>query len=161
MPSSSNRHGKAKTYEPKTTTEEIALCKAWCEAMENYTTGDMRTGFWFNVFENFKKEMGETIRKYDTVIVKWKNSIRPKNALAEFQNGYEHPFTIEACWRILKNHEAWTEVKMTAYQRHDEREICHGYLTKKEHQQLLFDEEALRETLEEEAEKERAKAEKK
>ncbi|GJX49133.1 hypothetical protein Tco_0275978 [Tanacetum coccineum] len=33
---------------------------------------------------------------------------------------------------------------------HDEREICHGYLTKKEHQQLLLDEEALRETLEEE-----------
>ncbi|GKA02868.1 hypothetical protein Tco_0675649 [Tanacetum coccineum] len=45
----------------------------------------------------------------------------------------------------------------------DEREICHGYLTKKEHQQLLLDEEALRETLEEEeanAEKERAKAKK-
>ncbi|GKF39155.1 hypothetical protein Tco_0119216 [Tanacetum coccineum] len=44
----------------------------------------------------------------------------------------------------------------------DEHEICHGYLTKKEHQQLLLDEEALRETLEEEAkaEKERAKAEK-
>ncbi|GJZ26989.1 hypothetical protein Tco_0571242 [Tanacetum coccineum] len=43
-----------------------------------------------------------------------------------------------------------------------EHEICHGYLTKKEHQQLLLDEETLRETLEEEAkaEKERAKAEK-
>nr|GEZ54229.1 hypothetical protein [Tanacetum cinerariifolium] len=33
----------------------------------------------------------------------------------------------------------------------DERKICHGYLTEKEHQQLLFDEEASRETLEEEA----------
>ncbi|GJW54703.1 hypothetical protein Tco_0098788 [Tanacetum coccineum] len=44
----------------------------------------------------------------------------------------------------------------------DEHEICHGYLTEKEHQQLLLDEEALRETLEEEAKakKERAKAEK-
>ncbi|GJS10108.1 hypothetical protein Tco_0366904 [Tanacetum coccineum] len=33
----------------------------------------------------------------------------------------------------------------------DEHEICHGCLTEKEHQQLLFDEESLRETLEEEA----------
>ncbi|GJU36788.1 hypothetical protein Tco_1185142 [Tanacetum coccineum] len=163
MASSSNRRGKAKTYEPWTTTEEIALCKAWCEAMKNYTTRDMRTGFWF------------------------------KNALAEFQNGYGHPFAMEACWRILKNHATWTEVEMPTYQRpmdkkqtqsnpstpekppmppissfltieesDHEREICHGYLTEKEHQQPLLDEEALRETLEEEAkaEKERAKAEK-
>nr|GFC16902.1 hypothetical protein [Tanacetum cinerariifolium] len=44
----------------------------------------------------------------------------------------------------------------------DEHEICHGYFTEKEHQQLLFDVESLRETLKEEAkaEKERAKAEK-
>ncbi|GJW50261.1 hypothetical protein Tco_0091612 [Tanacetum coccineum] len=44
----------------------------------------------------------------------------------------------------------------------DEHEICHEYLTEKEHHQLLLDEEALRETLEEEAkaEKQRAKAEK-
>ncbi|GJY35180.1 hypothetical protein Tco_0420558 [Tanacetum coccineum] len=33
----------------------------------------------------------------------------------------------------------------------DEHEICDGYLTEKEQQQLLVDEEALRETLEEEA----------
>ncbi|GJY54111.1 hypothetical protein Tco_0445775 [Tanacetum coccineum] len=142
MASTSNRRGKAKTSQPWTTTEEIALCKAWCEAMENYNAGDMRTGFWFKVFDNFKKEMEETIRKYDTVIVKWKILIRPKvvafsvvydsvqrmdengssnlvlfqNALAEFQNGYGHPFTMEACWRILKNHEAWTEVEMSTYQ---------------------------------------------
>nr|GFA87866.1 hypothetical protein [Tanacetum cinerariifolium] len=45
----------------------------------------------------------------------------------------------------------------------DEHEICHGYLTEKEHQQLLLDEEALRETLKEEAKakNERAKAGKK
>nr|GEX39960.1 hypothetical protein [Tanacetum cinerariifolium] len=110
---------------------------------------------------------GGAIRGYDTVDVKWKNSIRPKvvafsvvydsvqrmdengssdlvlfqNALAEFQTGYGHPFTMKAS---------------------DEHEICHGYLTEKEHQQLLLDEEALRETLEEEArpEKERARTEK-
>ncbi|GJY63853.1 hypothetical protein Tco_0465313 [Tanacetum coccineum] len=104
MASSSIRRGNAKTIRPWTTTEEIALCKAWCEAMENYNAGDKRTGFWEVVFDNFKKEMGETIRKYDTVVVKWK-----------------------------------------------------------EHQQLLLDEETLRETLEEEeakAKKGRAKAEK-
>ncbi|GJT96670.1 hypothetical protein Tco_1092188 [Tanacetum coccineum] len=149
--------------------------------MENYNAGDMRTGFWSVVFANFQKEVGKTIRGYDTVVVKWKNSIRPKvvvfsvvydsvqrmnengysdlvlfqNALAEFQTGYAHPFTMEACWRILKNHEAWTEVEMPTYQRHDEHEICHGYLTEKEHQQLLLDEEALRETLEEEAKAEK------
>ncbi|GJV10211.1 hypothetical protein Tco_1351752 [Tanacetum coccineum] len=44
----------------------------------------------------------------------------------------------------------------------DEHEICDGFLTGKEQQQLLLDEEAFRETLEEEArsEKERARAEK-
>ncbi|GJU31473.1 hypothetical protein Tco_1175062 [Tanacetum coccineum] len=51
---------------------------------------------------------------------------------------------------------------LTIEESNDEHEICHGYLTEKEHQQLLLDEEALRETLEEEAkdDKERAKAEK-
>ncbi|GKG41403.1 hypothetical protein Tco_0470615, partial [Tanacetum coccineum] len=39
----------------------------------------------------------------------------------------------------------------------DEHEICHGYLTEKEHQQLLLDEEALRETLEEKAKAEKNK----
>nr|GEY64663.1 hypothetical protein [Tanacetum cinerariifolium] len=62
MASSSNSRGKAKTSQPWTTTEDIALCKAWCEAMENYNVEDMRTGFWKVVFDNFQKEMGETIR---------------------------------------------------------------------------------------------------
>ncbi|GKA92022.1 hypothetical protein Tco_0813947 [Tanacetum coccineum] len=87
--------------------------------------------------------MGETIRGYDTVVVKWKNSIRPKvvafsvvydsvqhmdeigssdlilfqNALTEFQTGYSHPFTMEACWMILKNHADWTEIEVPTYQR--------------------------------------------
>ncbi|GKB74726.1 hypothetical protein Tco_0936138 [Tanacetum coccineum] len=56
--STSNRCGKAKTSQPWTTTEEIALCKAWCEAMENYDTRDMKKGFWLEVFANFQKEMG-------------------------------------------------------------------------------------------------------
>ncbi|GJZ42786.1 hypothetical protein Tco_0590041 [Tanacetum coccineum] len=68
-----------------------------------------------------------------------------QNSLAEFETGYEHPFTMEACWRILKNHAAWTEIEMPLFNQR------HGYLTEKEQQQLLLDEEALRETLEEEA----------
>ena len=145
MASSSNRRGKANTSQPWTTTEDIALCKAWCEANENYNAGDKRIGFWEVVYDQFKKEMGETIRKYDTVVVKWKTSIRPKvaafsvvydnvqrmdengssdlvlfqNELAEFQTGYGHPFTMEACWRILKNDVAWTEIEMPTYQRHN------------------------------------------
>ncbi|GJX85695.1 hypothetical protein Tco_0336469 [Tanacetum coccineum] len=72
------------------------------------------------VFDNFEKDMGGTIREYDAIVSKWKNSIRPKvaafsvvydgvqrmnengysdlvlfqNALAEFQTVYGHPFTI-------------------------------------------------------------------
>ncbi|GJW46744.1 hypothetical protein Tco_0078390 [Tanacetum coccineum] len=91
-------------------------------------------GFCSEVFANFEKEMGGTIREYDTIVAKWKNSIRPKivvfivvydsvqrmdgsgssnlvlfqNALAEFEIGYGHSFTMEAFLRILKNHRAWT-----------------------------------------------------
>ncbi|GJZ44390.1 hypothetical protein Tco_0591645 [Tanacetum coccineum] len=135
--------------------------------MENYNGGDMRTGFWSVVFANFQKEMEETIQGYDTVVVKWKNSIRPKVAvfsvvydsvqrmdengssdLVLFQNA-NHPCLPISSFPTIEESD-------------DEHEICHGYLTEKEHQQLLLDEEALRETLEEEtkAEKERAKAEK-
>ncbi|GJR44323.1 hypothetical protein Tco_1312426 [Tanacetum coccineum] len=89
-------------------------------------------GFCSDFFDNFEKDMGGTIREYDAIVSKWKNSIRPKvaafsfvydgvqrmdenmssdfvlfqNALAEFQTVYGHPFTMVACWRILKNHHA-------------------------------------------------------
>ncbi|GKB04906.1 hypothetical protein Tco_0833101 [Tanacetum coccineum] len=115
--------------------------------------------------------MGGTIRGYDAIISKWKNSIHPKvacfsivydsvrrmdengssdlvlfqNALVEFQTGYGQPFTMEACWRILKNHPAWSEVEVPTYQRH-------------EYQQLLLDEAAFKEHLEEEAKAEKERA---
>ncbi|GJZ61838.1 hypothetical protein Tco_0617975 [Tanacetum coccineum] len=86
--------------------------------------------------------MGGTIREYDAIVSKWKNSIRPKvaafsvaydgvqrmdengssdlvlfqNALAEFQTMYGHPFTMVVCWRILKKHHAWTEIEVPTYQ---------------------------------------------
>ncbi|GKE64953.1 hypothetical protein Tco_1519114 [Tanacetum coccineum] len=58
MASTSNRHEKAKTSQPWTTTEEITLCTAWCKAMENYCIRDMKKGFGLEVFANFEKEMG-------------------------------------------------------------------------------------------------------
>ncbi|GJS89122.1 hypothetical protein Tco_0771758 [Tanacetum coccineum] len=93
MTSSSSRRGKAKTTQPWTTVKEITLY------------------------------MGGTIRGYDVIVIKWKNWIRLKvaafsvvydsvqrmdenrssdlvlfeNTLAEFQTGYGHPFTMEAC----------------------------------------------------------------
>ncbi|GKD06145.1 hypothetical protein Tco_1181119 [Tanacetum coccineum] len=146
MTSSSNRRGAAQTTLPWTTAEEIMLCTAWCNAMDTYVTRDrqFRKGFWEEVYDNFKKDMGGTIRGYDAIVSKWKNLIRPKvvcfsvvydrlrrmdengssdlvlfqNALAKFQTGYEQPFTMEACWRILKNHPAWSKVEVPTYQRH-------------------------------------------
>ncbi|GKE37928.1 hypothetical protein Tco_1461333 [Tanacetum coccineum] len=69
------------------------------------------------------EDIGGTVRGYDVIVSKWKNSIRPKvaafsvvydgvqrmdengssdlflfqNALAEYQTRYRHPFTMEAC----------------------------------------------------------------
>ncbi|GKD17563.1 hypothetical protein Tco_1206721 [Tanacetum coccineum] len=123
--SASNRRRKAKTSQPWTTTEEITLCKAWCDVTENNVTGnamEMR-GFWSEVVAYFEKEMGENIRGYDAIITKWKNSIRPKivafsvvydsvqridesgscdNAvfqkpLGEFETQYGYAFILQAC----------------------------------------------------------------
>ncbi|GKB36762.1 hypothetical protein Tco_0881704 [Tanacetum coccineum] len=50
--------------------------------MDTYVTRDIhsRKGFWEEVFANFEKDMGETIRGYDAIVSKWKNLIRPKVA---------------------------------------------------------------------------------
>ncbi|GKD37828.1 hypothetical protein Tco_1258035, partial [Tanacetum coccineum] len=79
MASSSNRRGKVNTTRPWTTAEEITLCTTWCNAMETYGSGDItKKRFWSVVFDNFEKDMGGTIREYDAIVSKWKNSIRPK-----------------------------------------------------------------------------------
>nr|GEV39823.1 hypothetical protein [Tanacetum cinerariifolium] len=98
--------------------------------------------FWEAVFDNFEKDMRGNIREYDAIVSIWKILIRPKvaafsvvydsvqqmdengssnlvlfqNALAEFQTVYGHPFTMVACWRILKNHPTWTETEVPTYQ---------------------------------------------
>nr|GEV67364.1 hypothetical protein [Tanacetum cinerariifolium] len=75
----SNGGRKATTTQPWTTAEEITFCTAWCNVTDNYVTRDaMKRGFWSEGFAYFEKEMGGTIRGYDAIVVKWKNSIRPK-----------------------------------------------------------------------------------
>nr|GEV22072.1 7-deoxyloganetin glucosyltransferase-like [Tanacetum cinerariifolium] len=124
MASSSNRRGATKTTLPWTTSEEITLCTAWCNAMDTYVMRDIhsRKGFWEKLFANFEKGMRGTIRGYDAIVSKWKNSIRLKvasfsfvsdsvrrtnengsfdlvlfqSALFEYQTGYRQPFTMEA-----------------------------------------------------------------
>nr|GFC15909.1 hypothetical protein [Tanacetum cinerariifolium] len=140
--STSNGLQKSKTVQPWTTSKEITLCTAWCNVTENYVTRDaMKRVFWSEVFAYFEKEIGENIQGYDAIVTKWKHSIRPKiiafsviydsikrmdksessnlalfqKALAEFEMQYEHPFTMEACWRILKNHVASIQIEMPLF----------------------------------------------
>ncbi|GKF02630.1 glutathione S-transferase T3-like protein, partial [Tanacetum coccineum] len=35
-----------------------------------------------------------------------------QKALVEYETQYDHPFTLESCWKILKDHAAWKEVEM-------------------------------------------------
>ncbi|GJX36962.1 hypothetical protein Tco_0250265 [Tanacetum coccineum] len=43
---------------------------------ETYGSGDItKKGFWSDVFDNFGKDMGGTIREYDVIVSKWKNLI--------------------------------------------------------------------------------------
>nr|GEX01626.1 RNA-directed DNA polymerase, eukaryota, reverse transcriptase zinc-binding domain protein [Tanacetum cinerariifolium] len=121
MASSSNRRGAAHTTLPWTTAEKITLCTAWCNAMDTYVTRDKQfsKGFWEEVYANFKKDMEGTIRGYDAINGS-SDLVLFQNALAEFQTGYEQPFTMKACWRILKDHPAWSEVEVPTYQRQEE-----------------------------------------
>ncbi|GKD37790.1 hypothetical protein Tco_1257997 [Tanacetum coccineum] len=136
--------------QPWTIAEEIALCKAWCDVTENNVTGDamkMRR-FWSEVVACFEKEMGENIRGYDAIIMKWKRTIRPKiatfsavynnvqrmnenendscnltvfqKALAEYETQYGHNFTLKTCRKILKDQTALREIEMPLFnQKHN------------------------------------------
>ncbi|GKC08157.1 hypothetical protein Tco_0999767 [Tanacetum coccineum] len=103
MASTSNHRGKAKTSQPWTTTEEITMCTAWGKAMENYGIRDMKKWFWLEVFANFEKEMRgglfeDTIPSVQRMDENGSSDlVLFQNALAEFETGYGHPFTMEAC----------------------------------------------------------------
>nr|GEU63383.1 protein GLE1 isoform X2 [Tanacetum cinerariifolium] len=64
--------------QPWTTTEEIVLCKAWCNLSENRENTMNLKGFWSEVLACFENEMGEKIRRYNAITLKWKKSLRPK-----------------------------------------------------------------------------------
>ncbi|GJT31509.1 hypothetical protein Tco_0921928 [Tanacetum coccineum] len=125
---------------PWTTAEDVTSCKAWCDVSKNIAIENvMKTrGFWSEVIAYFEKEMGEQIRRYDAITSKWKNRVPPiigafcaiidnverrndsgscditvfQKALAEYEAQYDHDFTLESYWRILKDHAAWKEVEM-------------------------------------------------
>ncbi|GJY27127.1 hypothetical protein Tco_0401853 [Tanacetum coccineum] len=111
---------------------------------------NMKRGFWSEVVAYFEKQIGENIRGHDAIITKWKNSMRLKiatfsvvydsvqrmdgsgsynlamfqKALAKLKKQYGHAFTLEACWRILKNHAAWTEIEISLFnQQHNNNEV--------------------------------------
>nr|GEW60458.1 putative reverse transcriptase domain-containing protein [Tanacetum cinerariifolium] len=137
--------------QPWTTTNKITLCKAWCDITENNVTGDamkMR-GFRSKIVAYFEKEIGMNIRGYDAIIMKWKRTIRPKidafsavcdnvqrmnenescnltvfqKALAEYETHYGYNFTLEACWRILKDYAAWTDIEMLLFNQQHNNEF--------------------------------------
>ncbi|GJX24746.1 hypothetical protein Tco_0231042 [Tanacetum coccineum] len=129
--------------QPWTTAKVIALCKAWCDVSENRGNTMNLKEFWSEVLACFENEMGERIRRYDAITLKWKKSLRPKiaafivvyervkqmdengssdlvvfqNALAEYETQYGQTFTLEPCWRILKNYPVWTEIEMPLFNR--------------------------------------------
>ncbi|GKF31166.1 hypothetical protein Tco_0100964, partial [Tanacetum coccineum] len=80
----SKRASKTKkndTKEPPkewTTAEEIALCKGWCDVLENCEkeNGMKTKGFWDAVINYFTNETGST-RGYDSIVSKYKNRVRP------------------------------------------------------------------------------------
>nr|GEX44156.1 hypothetical protein [Tanacetum cinerariifolium] len=81
------------------TIEEVTLCQAWCDVSENSITGNAvnSKGFWLKVIKYFEKETGSN-RGYDSILTE-----------------YDHDFSLEPCWQILKNHPDWKQVEMPAY----------------------------------------------
>nr|GEZ15171.1 hypothetical protein [Tanacetum cinerariifolium] len=92
----SKRRQKAKTTEnheaskPWITMEEVALYKVWIDMSENNIRGNaMKTmGFRFAVLDYFEKDLREH---------------------------YDHDFTLEPGWRILKDRVAWKHVEMLSF----------------------------------------------
>ncbi|GKE94425.1 hypothetical protein Tco_1579280, partial [Tanacetum coccineum] len=127
---------------PWTIEEEVALCQAWCDVSENDITGNAVTSreFWLKVTEYFEKETGSN-RGYDSILSKWKNRVRPRisafcaifnnvqwrndsgscdlivyqKACVEYATEYDHDFSLELCWQILKDHSAWKQVEMPSF----------------------------------------------
>ncbi|GJR95929.1 hypothetical protein Tco_0268103 [Tanacetum coccineum] len=114
----SKRLQKAKTIDnlesskPWTTMEEVTLCKAWCDtrgynAIPNKWKNRVRPriGAFCAIINNVERR-NESVSRDLTVFQK---------ALAEYEALYDHEFTLEPCWRILKDHAAWKEFEMSLF----------------------------------------------
>ncbi|GJS73399.1 retrotransposon protein, putative, ty3-gypsy subclass [Tanacetum coccineum] len=141
-------HVRAKKDDPKeppkdwTVAEEITLCQAWCDVLENNIVGNsMKTkGFWDAVITYFENETGSS-RGYDSIVCKWKNRVRPRiaafcaiihnvkenhessandldvyhKACAEYKMIYKQDFMLEHCYNVLKDHQGWLDVEMPSF----------------------------------------------
>ncbi|GJX69575.1 hypothetical protein Tco_0305302 [Tanacetum coccineum] len=157
--------------------EKVKVSGTWCNAKDTYGTREIhgRKGFWEDVFANFEKDMGGTIRRYDAIVSKWKNSICPKvAAFGVIYDGVKRVDENESSdllWirnrpKAISQPRKPTRCRLISSipnieEKADEHEIG-PYLNEEEYQQLLVDEAAFKEHLEEEAKakKERAIADK-
>lgn len=117
---------------PRTTEEEIALCKAWVNETENSALGNLRKGdgFWNDIIKYIESKTN-TRRTYDIVNGKW-NSVRPNvarifgvynnlkrsapisgagdedyynTAMLNYEADYGVHFTLRHCWEVLRKFE--------------------------------------------------------
>nr|GEW92326.1 hypothetical protein [Tanacetum cinerariifolium] len=125
-----------------TTAEEIALCKAWCDVSKNRVNTLNLKGFGKRFLLALRMKWGRRsddtmpspsngnnrfvlkLQKkfvYERVKQRDENGSSDlfvfQNALAEYETQYSHAFTLELCWRILKNCPVWTEVEMPLFNR--------------------------------------------
>nr|GFC42895.1 hypothetical protein [Tanacetum cinerariifolium] len=92
------------------------------------------------VIEYFEKETRSNLG-YDSILSKWKNRVLPKigafcaifdnvqrrnesgscdltvyqKACVKYATEYDHDFSFEPCWQILKNHPSWKQVEMPTF----------------------------------------------
>nr|GEX52755.1 hypothetical protein [Tanacetum cinerariifolium] len=167
---SSNRRGNAKTAQSWTTVEEITLCTAWCNAMNTYGTRDsMKRGFLSDVFANFEKEIRglfeNTIPSSSNGNIQFVLKLLSLVSFTIVPNGWTRARLLTSfCFKMRGSssqqhtHQLMSPISLllTIEELGDEHEIgdeylTDRYLTEKDQRQLLLDEDALRETIEEEA----------
>ncbi|GKE26365.1 hypothetical protein Tco_1441749, partial [Tanacetum coccineum] len=102
---------------PWTIEEDVTLCQAWCDVSENSITGNaMKSrGFWLKV----RPRIGAFCNIFDNV--RQRNESGPcdltvyQKACVEYAAEYDRDFSLEPCWKILKNHLAWKKVEMPSF----------------------------------------------
>ena len=120
--------------------------QSWCDVLENSELGNAMKakGFWEKVINNFEKVTGSN-RTYNSIISKWNIGFAPRvgafctifnnmqktrasgendlhvyqKACAKYQVMHGHPFQLEHCWEVLRDHVAWKQVEMPHFQKPD------------------------------------------